>query len=82
MGQAVSYALPEYKRLVRYLKSAHLTPDNGFAERAVRPFAVGRNWLFNNFEKLPEANTEEKLEELLPWNMTGIPPYKPNTGEN
>ena len=115
LGKAVSYASSEYKRLVRYLKYAYLTPDNGFAERAIRPFAVGRrNWLFNNtplgahasagmfslvetakannldpfhfmyrlFEKLPEADTEEKLEELLPWNITGIPPYKPHTGKN
>ena len=115
LGQAVSYTLSEYKRLVRYLKYAYLTPDNNAAEQAIRPFAVGRrNWLFNNtplgahasaamfslvetakannldpfhfmyhlFEELPEADTEEKLEMLLPWNMTGMPPYKLETSKN
>jgi transposase len=115
LGQAVSYTLSEYRRLVRYLKYAYLTPDNNVAEQAIRPFALGRkNWLFANtplgahasaamfslvetakannldpshflcrlFEELPEADIEEKLEKLLPWNMTGIPPYKLETGEN
>ena len=31
LGQAVSYTLLEYKRLVRYLKYAYLTPDNNIA---------------------------------------------------
>ena len=115
LGQAVYYTVSEYKRLVRYLKYAYLTPDNNVAEQAIKPFAVGRkNWLFNNtplgahasaamfslvesakannldpfhfmyrlFEELPQADTEEKLEKLLPWNMTGIPPYKLETGKN
>ena len=33
------------------------------------------------FAELPEADTEEKLEKLLPWNMKGIPPYKLKTRE-
>ena len=94
---------------MRYLKYAFLTPDNNIAERAIRPFVVGRKaWLFNNtplgahasaamysivesarannldpfhfmyrlFSELPEADTVEKLEKLLPWNMEGIPPYR------
>ena len=115
LGKAVSYTLSEFQRLVRYLKYAYLTPDNNVAERAIRPYVVGRkNWLFNNtplgahasaamfslvetakannldpfhfmyrlFEELPEADTEEALEKLLPWNMNGIPPYKLKTGKN
>ncbi len=113
LGQAVSYALSEYRRLVRYLKYAYLMPDNNVAEQAIRPFALGRkNWLFANtplgahasaamfslvetakannldpshflhrlFAELPNADTEERLEKLLPWNMSGIPPYKLETG--
>jgi transposase len=49
LGQAVSYTLSEYKRLVRYLKYAYLTPDNNVAENGIRPYVVGRkNWLFAN----------------------------------
>lgn len=34
------------------------------------------------FEELPEAGTEEILEKLLPWNMTGIPSNKSQACEN
>ena len=34
------------------------------------------HFMYRLFSELPEADTEEKLEKLLPWNMTGIPPYK------
>lgn len=49
LGKAINYALNEYKKVVRYLKYGYITPDNNLAERAIRPFTVGRkNWLFNN----------------------------------
>ena len=49
LGKAVRYGLNEYRRVVKYLKYGYLRPDNNAAERAIRPFAVGRrNWLFNN----------------------------------
>jgi transposase len=45
-GQAVSYARNQWPSLVRYLHDARFAIDNGAAERAVRPIAVGRaNWL-------------------------------------
>ena len=48
-GKAVNYTLKEWKKLVRYLESAFLTPDNNRLENAIRPFVVGRkNWLFSN----------------------------------
>lgn len=47
LGEAVSYTLNEYQKLVRYLKHADTTPDNNRAENAIRPFVIGRkNWLF------------------------------------
>ncbi len=49
VGKAISYTLNEYVRLVRYLKYDFISPDNNAAERAIRPFVVGRrNWLFQN----------------------------------
>jgi len=48
-GKAISYTLNEYVRLVRYLKYDFISPDNNAAERAIRPFVIGRrNWLFQN----------------------------------
>ncbi len=48
LGKAISYALHQWKRLVRYLDDGRLRPDNNLAENAIRPFVVGRkNWLFS-----------------------------------
>lgn len=49
LGEAVTYTLNEWDKLIRYLDKAYLTPDNNEAENIIRPFAVGRkNWLFSN----------------------------------
>lgn len=46
-GQAVNYAVNQWPTLVRYVSDGRLSPDNGAAERAIRPLAIGRkNWLF------------------------------------
>ena len=45
-GQAVGYARNQWPSLIRYLNDARFAVDNGAAERAIRPLAVGRaNWL-------------------------------------
>ncbi|QDU23597.1 IS66 family transposase [Urbifossiella limnaea] len=45
-GQAVGYARNQWASLVRYLDDARFALDNGAAERAIRPLAIGRtNWL-------------------------------------
>jgi transposase len=49
LGEAVRYMLGEYRKLVRYLKYAKVTPDNNIAENCIRPFVIGRkNWLFSD----------------------------------
>ena len=46
-GEAVTYTLNEYQKLVRYMKHAFATADDNMAENTIRPFAIGRkNWLF------------------------------------
>jgi len=48
LGKAVAYTLNQWDKLVRYLESPYLTPDNNASENAIRPFVLGRkNWLFN-----------------------------------
>lgn len=48
IGQAFHYFLGEYEYLIGYLQDGRLEMDNGFAERAIVKFAVGRkNWLFS-----------------------------------
>ncbi len=51
IGQAFHYFLNEYVYLTGYLRDGRLEADNGFAERAITNFAVGRkNWLFSDGE--------------------------------
>jgi transposase len=53
LGKAISYTLNQWDKLVAYLGSPYLTPDNNACENAIRPFVLGRkNWLFN---KSPEG---------------------------
>jgi len=53
LGKAIHYSLTQWDKMVMYLESPYLTPDNNAAENAIRPFVLGRkNWLFN---KSPEG---------------------------
>jgi transposase len=102
LGQAVSYTLSNWNKLIIYLQDGRLRPDNNLVENAIRPYVVGRkNWLFSGspdgakasatfyslietakanglepyaylrhiFKKLPLAQTEQDLKELLPQNI-------------
>jgi transposase len=47
LGQAISYTLANWKKLIIYIQDGRLKPDNNLVENAIRPFVVGRkNWLF------------------------------------
>jgi transposase len=47
-GTAIAYTLKQWSRLIAYLDSPFLTPDNNASENAIRPFVLGRkNWLFS-----------------------------------
>ncbi len=49
IGKAVAYSLRQWPKLNRYLENACLSIDNNRAERAIKPFVIGRkNWLFSN----------------------------------
>lgn len=47
LGKAISYTLGQWDKIINYIYSPYLTPDNNAAERIVKPFVMGRkNWLF------------------------------------
>ena len=49
LGKAVGYTLRQWEKLIRYLESPYLRPDNNAVEGSIRPFVCGRkNWLFSN----------------------------------
>jgi len=48
LGEAMTYLNKQWHKLVCYLEDGELNIDNNRAERAVKPFVIGRkNWLFS-----------------------------------
>jgi len=57
LGKAIAYTLKQWNKLIAYLESPYLTPDNNASENAIRPFVLGRkNWLFNKSPKGAESS--------------------------
>jgi len=49
LGKALAYSLNQWPKLIRFLEDCQLNIDNNRAERAIKPFVIGRkNWLFSN----------------------------------
>lgn len=49
IGKAVEYSINQWAKLVRFCENGELAIDNNRAERAIKPFVIGRkNWLFSN----------------------------------
>ena len=76
LAEAIGYTLNNWKSLTVYLEDGRLDIDNNAAERAIRPFAIGRkNWLFMGNPKGAEAAAViYSLIETAKGN--GIDPYK------
>lgn len=48
IGAAIFYCLNQWNKLAAYVLDGHLQIDNNRAERAIKPFVIGRkNWLFS-----------------------------------
>ncbi|WP_079202260.1 IS66 family transposase [Pseudomonas sp. CC6-YY-74] len=59
LGKAVNYLASNWSRLVRYGEGGNLPIDNNAAERAIRPFVIGRkNWLFSDTPKGATASAQ------------------------
>ena len=57
LGKAISYMQNHWIKLRRYIDDGHLNIDNNRAERAIKPFVIGRkNWLFNATESGARAS--------------------------
>ncbi|UNO48713.1 IS66 family transposase [Alicyclobacillus acidoterrestris] len=49
LGKAIGYCLNRWPKLVAFLEDGNLEIDNNRAERAIKPFVMGRKaWLFSN----------------------------------
>lgn len=57
IGKAIAYSLKQWPKLNRYIENGNLSIDNNRAERAIKPFVIGRkNWLFANTAKGAQAS--------------------------
>jgi transposase len=75
LGKAINYTVGQWPKLIRYLDSPLLGPDNNACERAIRPFVVGRkNWLLSGSPAGAEASaTWYSLIETA--KLNSIEPY-------
>jgi len=57
LGAALAYTAKQWPKVIRYTEDGRLGIDNNRAERAIKPFVIGRkNWLFSNTEKGASAS--------------------------
>jgi len=57
LGKALSYALGQSHKLIRYLDHADLAPDTHRIENKIRPFVIGRtNWLQSGSPRAASAS--------------------------
>ena len=59
LGKAIGYLASNWSKLERYVEHGCLPIDNNAAERAIRPFVIGRkNWLFSDTPKGATASAQ------------------------
>ena len=59
LGKAVGYLASNWNKLERYVEQGYLPIDNNAAERAIRPFVIGRkNWFFSDTPKGAAASAQ------------------------
>ena len=93
LHRALSYALKYWPYVMNVLKDGRLGLDNNIAERAIKPFVIGRkNWLFSDTPRGAEASAAiysivvtARLNGLnqrayLEWLLTEMP-NDPHLGE-
>lgn len=75
LGEAISYTLGLWPKLIIYLEDGHIEIDNNKAENAIRPFVIGRkNFLFSGSPRGAHASATmytlvetAKANDLEPW---------------
>ena len=74
--EAANYLANQWHKLIRYVDDGRLSIDNNRAERAVKPFVIGRkNWLFSQTANGAHASAAlysivetAKINGLIPFN--------------
>jgi len=92
LGKALAYSTNQWPKLIRYIEEGNLNIDNNRAERAIKPFVIGReNWMFSNTANGANASATlysivetAKANGLVPFDylnylLTEIPTLQPIT---
>ncbi len=59
LGKAIGYLASNWSKLERYVEHGYLPIDNNAAERAIRPFVIGRkNWFLSDTPKGASASAQ------------------------
>jgi hypothetical protein len=59
LGKAIGYPASNWNKLERYVEEGYLPIDKNAAERAIRPFVIGRkSWLFSDTPKGATASAQ------------------------
>lgn len=76
VGKALHYLAGQWDKLVRYVDDGRISIDNNAAERAIRPFVIGRkNWLFSDTPN--GAHASARLYSLISTaKANGHEPYR------
>jgi len=74
-GKALHYLANSWSRLERYVEAGYLPIDNNVAERAIKPFVIGRKaWLFS--DTVNGATASAKIYSLVETvKVNGQEPY-------
>jgi transposase len=76
VGKALHYLDGQWGKLTRYVKDGRIAIDNNAAERAIRPFVIGRNnWLFSDTVNGAEASAR-LYSLILTAKANGHEPYR------
>ena len=73
--EAANYLANQWRKLIRYVDDGRLSIDNNRAERAVKPFVIGRkNWLFS--QTANGANASATLYSIVETaKVNGLAPF-------
>jgi len=91
LGKAIGYTLRQWHKLIRYLDDGRLNIDNNRAERAIKPFVIGRkNWMFSYTKSGANASAilyslieTAKANGIIPFDyLSGLLNELPNKPEN
>ena len=76
VGKALHYLDGQWDKLAHYVEDGRIDIDNNAAERAIRPFVIGRNnWLFSDTAKGAESSA--RLYSLISTaKANGHEPYR------